>query len=146
MRGGRRRRRFGYNRSGNMLLGFLRELGRRREREDYVRRVAFFILILCVFVLPSFLHLCSDLRVCIAITLDSRISSRFYARLYICVCICVFLHLRIARLLPVGFFGSPSSSSACTELHFHHLFSFPFRSPRSHSRFRQPDGCLNACG
>ena len=25
-----------------MLLGFLRELGRRREREDYVRRVALF--------------------------------------------------------------------------------------------------------
>ena len=91
-----------------MLLRFLRELGRRREREDDVRRVALFhIDILCFRASLSFLHLClfmhSDLRVCIAITLDSRISSRFYARLYICVCICVFLRLRIARLLPCRF-------------------------------------------
>jgi hypothetical protein len=138
MRGGRRR--FGYNRSGSMLLGFLRELGRRRERENYVRRVALFILILCVFVLPFIpAPLFRPSRVYCYYTRFPNLVPLLWTFIYICIC--VFLRLRIARLLP------PSSSSTCTELHFDHLFFFfPFRSPRSHSRFRQPDGCLNACG
>ena len=123
MRGGRRRRRFGYNRSGSMLLGFLRELGRRRGREDYVRRVALFHIDTLCFRAPF---------IPAPLFRPSRMYC-YYTRFpnlvpLLCtfICICVFLRLRIARLLPCRFLRLSIVFFGLHRITFSSSFFLPF--------------------
>jgi len=144
MRGGQRQRHLGHDRSGMRLLGFFRQLGRRWEGLDDVRRLAVFILIFYVLVLPFhlFIYIFRPLRIALLHSIpDSRPASMF-----IHICICVFLRLRIARILTCMFLRHTIFLVHLHGTNVIFIYFIFYRSRRSNCSFRKPDGCSNALG
>ena len=70
-----------------MLLGFLRELGRRREREDYVRRVALFHIDTLCFRAP--LHSCTFVQTFACVLLLHSIPESRPASMHVYMYLCI---------------------------------------------------------